>query len=250
MLNYNPNLIRKRQTMATKPIAKKTTTNTTAAPAKNPDRVILSGKSMYAMVKTPNPGYKGGPAKWRVDLLLSPSEIAKARKVGARVRGAGGTPSQNAQFEKYRDFCKEQGWDALGYTGEFVRFEQATERKTTEGVKQYNPPKLYDGVGDEILDDLKIGNGSDIRVTGSLRKGSPEDPMVFGAYSLSLGYIVVNTLVEYDVAKKDAFSYKKYKDGDKTGVVKESVSPATSAPFASADQDDEFDPSMLEEDDE
>lgn len=190
--------------------------NSAPAPSKKNDAeyVTFKGKSMYARVfepMGPPPQDALQPPRWTVDVLIDNATKIELTGKGLRIKDS------NPRFDA---FVAEQGLVEKGYDGSYVTVKKSTLRK------KYNPelqevvkdasgavvmepaprPKVTDSAGNEIPEsaELKIGNGSDIEVCGTVTKAIMARP---GNYGLRLVSTKILNLVEYVPAAQGTFVY-------------------------------------------
>lgn len=203
----------------------------TPAPAKKSDAaeyITFRGKSMYARVfepMGPPPQDPLQPPRWTVDVLIDNATKIELTGKGIRIKDS------NPRFDA---FVAEQGLVEKGYDGSYVTVKKSTVRK------QYNPalqevvkdstgavvmepaprPKVTDSAGNEIPEsaDLKIGNGSDVEVCGTVTKAIMARP---GNYGMRLVSTKILNLIPYIVAPQGTFVY-----GDAPAVATSEDAPA------------------------
>lgn len=190
--------------------------NSAPAPSKKNDAeyVTFKGKSMYARVfepMGPPPQDALQPPRWTVDVLIDNATKIELTGKGLRIKDS------NPRFDA---FVAEQGLVEKGYDGSYVTVKKSTLRK------KYNPelqevvkdatgavvmepaprPKVTDSAGNEIPEsaELKIGNGSDVEVCGTVTKAIMARP---GSYGLRLVSTKILNLVEYVPAAQGTFVY-------------------------------------------
>lgn len=184
------------------------------------DIYTISGKSMYARLFEPQgPGkmYPDQAPRWCTDLLLDKEGIARARALGLKVK---------SDKETYTTFCQTSGLVQQGYEGDYISIKKSTIRKQYDkaagrpvkdkfgqNVFENAPwPKVFDSQGNEIPEStaLRIGNGSDLKVSFSITKPQGAGPGNFGARLISSRIL---NLVPYVNKDAGTFVYSQSNDG-------------------------------------
>lgn len=184
-----------------------------------PDIMRVSGKSMYAKVFVPNTpapdNEYGFQPEWTLDVLVD-----RSTRVTLETRGI--TVKDNN--EKYKLLCEQEGLNADGYDGSYIKAKKATTRKVFDKelgavVKEANGnakleaaprPRVVDSVGNEIPEeaDLKIGNLSDVEVTFSITKPRlPNGGVKKDGYGCRLMETKILNLKEYKPKDKGTFVF-------------------------------------------
>lgn len=185
-----------------------------SAASKSPDFITVKGKAMYARVFDPMNGPPSDPTqppRWTVDVLVDRTQKALLVDKGIRVKDS------NPKFDAY---VAETGLVEQGYDGSYVTVRKSTIRKAYDPVLQavktddagkpiMEPaprPKVTDSRGNEIPESsgLKIGNGSDIEVVGTITKPLMGRP---GSYGVRLISTKVMNLVEYAPAPAGSYVF-------------------------------------------
>lgn len=207
-------------------MVQQTTNKKTSAPAtkgafdKN-EFENIRGLAMFARVTEGNvaPAYELEDGimiapKWEIDVLVTDLVAARLLDKGFKVRGQGREVNP-----KYIEFIQDNGLDAKGYSGAFVRCQKSTERKSYDKLNNVTrldakgqpiieaapAPVVRDAIGTVITDpDFMIGNGSEVtcRVSPTKKKGARSD---FGARLMS---VTIHEYVPYAKGTKaGSFQY-------------------------------------------
>lgn len=194
--------------------AKKATASPAPSKKSEAEYINFRGKSMYARVfepANPPPQDPTQPPRWTVDVLIDNATKIELQGKGLRIKDS------NPRFDA---FVAEQGLVEQGYDGSYVTVKKSTLRKKynpelqevvkdAQGAVVMEPasrPKVTDSAGNEIPEsaELKIGNGSDVEVCGTITKAIMARP---GNYGLRLVSTKILNLVEYQVAPQGTFVY-------------------------------------------
>lgn len=184
-----------------------------------PDIMRVRGKTMYAKVFQPTQpapdNEYGFTPEWTEDILVD-------RATRVELEGKGITIKD--QNDKYKLFCEQEGLNADGYDGSFIKVKKSTIRKVYDKDKgevakdakgnaltEAAPrPRVVDSLGNEIPEEagLLIGNGSDVEVTFTVTKPRlPNGAIRSSGYGCRLIETKILNLKEYKAKEKGTFVF-------------------------------------------
>lgn len=147
---------------------------------------------------------------WTVDLLVDKATAAFLEEKGVALRGTG-TTKFDPQNQRYVQFIADKGLQDE-YDGTYVEFRKSTMRKQykngqvvmKDGKPVFEPaelPIVQDSAGNPVPNEVLIGNGSTLKVRGTVSGRK------FGDYRLRLVSAGILDLVEYSAGSKGTFVY-------------------------------------------
>ena len=136
------------------------------------DIIFIKGKAMWPKLFVPDQPPKGKKwtPKWTIDVLLDKEGLAQAEALNLAVE---------TKKDNYRGIYE-------GYTGAYIRINRAVKNFKGDAVEQ---PVVKDRLRNDWAPNVKIGNGSDVKVKALVKNMNPNDEGKFGTYLLAVQVI-------------------------------------------------------------